>query len=121
MEITRLLHVSQSTPGALDASASFYVDVLGLKPMDRPALAIPGLWLATPNGQLHLNGREPGLDPGSGPRPAHVCLGVVSLDAAIEQLDRREIEYREAGSLSIRQVWLRDPAGNPIELQQDLR
>ena len=121
MEITRLLHVSQSTRGALEPSRSFYVDTLGLRQIQRPELEIPGFWLALGEAQLHLNGRIPGRDSGVGPWPTHICLGVEDLGDAVRELASLRIRVSEGGSLAALQVWLRDPAGNTIEIQEDKR
>lgn len=119
MEITRLLHVSRSVVGALDDATTFYSEALGLSVAQRPDLAVPGQWFTVGDSQLHLNARPAGHDPGSGPRPDHVCLGVADLDALLQRLDRRTVSYTIGGSLAGRQVWLRDPAGNVVELQED--
>lgn len=120
MQIKRLLHVSRGVGNQLDAAAVFYADVLGLPILHRPAtIEVPGLWLAVGDTQLHLNGRRAGPDQGDGPRPDHLCFAVDQLDAAVAELSAAGVHVVDAGSLAERQVWLRDPAGNAIELQQE--
>jgi hypothetical protein len=47
-------------------------------------------------------------------------VAVEDLDGAIAELEARGIEYERAlqGAGTV-QIWIRDPAGNTIELQQD--
>ena len=69
--------------------------------------------------QLHLVGAPPG---GEGPDPTgpHFCVLVDDLPGAIAELERRGLPYERAvqGAGTI-QIWVTDPAGNTIELQQD--
>jgi catechol 2,3-dioxygenase-like lactoylglutathione lyase family enzyme len=50
----------------------------------------------------------------------HYCVAVDDLDAAIAELDAQGIEYKRGvqGESNV-QIWINDPAGNTIELQQD--
>ena len=52
----------------------------------------------------------------------HYCVSVVDLDAAIAELEALGIDYQRAvqGKNTV-QIWISDPAGNTIELQQDTR
>ena len=43
----------------LDASLKFYVDVLGLQPLPRPKLPVPGAWLGRPLGGSEADGSIP--------------------------------------------------------------
>ena len=50
----------------------------------------------------------------------HFCVAVADLDEAIAELDARGIEYQRAvQGEGVVQIWIADPAGNTIELQQD--
>jgi len=57
---------------------------------------------------------------GIDPTGHHYCVGVEDLDAAVAELEDRGIEYLRGvqGSGTV-QIWIRDPAGNTVELQHD--
>jgi catechol 2,3-dioxygenase-like lactoylglutathione lyase family enzyme len=99
---------------------AFYRDVLGLGDEERPEIpGIPGHWHAVGDQQLHLVGAPPsqaGIDPTGN----HFCVAVEDLDAAIAELEALGIRYERAiqGEGTV-QIWIADPAGNTIELQQD--
>ena len=123
MRVTRFHHVSVNTNGTpLDEVIRFYRDVLGLGDKLRPEIAgIAGHWHAVGDQELHLVGAPP-----QGTRidstGNHYCVAVDDLDAAIAELDERGIEYQRAlqGKGAV-QIWISDPAGNTIELQQETR
>ena len=50
----------------------------------------------------------------------HYCIAVEDLDKAILELEDRNIPFERAvqGAGTV-QIWINDPAGNTIELQQD--
>jgi catechol 2,3-dioxygenase-like lactoylglutathione lyase family enzyme len=121
MKVTRFHHVSVNTNGTpLADMVGFYRDVLGLG--DRPRPEIPGIdghWNAVGDQELHLVGAPPS-GPGIDPTGHHYCVAVEDLDAAIAELDASNIEYvRGVQGEDIVQIWITDPAGNTIELQQD--
>jgi catechol 2,3-dioxygenase-like lactoylglutathione lyase family enzyme len=123
VRVTRFHHVSvnaNSTP--LDEMIRFYGDVLGLGDKPRPEIpGIPGHWHTVGDLELHLVGAPP-----RGTRidatGHHFCVAVEDLDAAIAELEARGIEYERAvqGESNV-QIWISDPAGNTIELQQETR
>jgi catechol 2,3-dioxygenase-like lactoylglutathione lyase family enzyme len=122
MRVTRLHHVSVNTNGApLDDVVTFYRDVLGLGDHDRPDIpGIPGHWHALVNQQLHVVGAASRGGTGPDPTGHHFCVTVDDLPAAIAELDARSIEYvRGVQGEGTVQIWITDPAGNTIELQQD--
>lgn len=119
-----MLHVSINTsaPGALDATRAFYADLFALPTAPRPPIpGIDGHWFTVADAQLHLVGAP--AEGGDGPDPTgpHCCLGVDDLDAAVAELDERGIAWRDAWQGPVRQVWIRDPSGATIELQEDHR
>jgi glyoxylase I family protein len=121
MRVTRFQHVSINTNGQpLDDVVDFYRDVLGLGDRDRPDIpGVPGHWHEVGGQELHVVVAPPGngvIDP-TGP---HYCVLVEDLDATIAELDARGIEYLRAvqGAGTV-QIWIVDPAGNTLELQQD--
>jgi catechol 2,3-dioxygenase-like lactoylglutathione lyase family enzyme len=121
MKVVRFHHVSVNTAGTpLPEVVSFYRNVLGLADQARPDIpGVPGHWLTVADQELHLVGASPcgtAIDPIGN----HYCIGVDDLDAAVGELEALGIEYvREANSAGTVQVWITDPAGNTVELQQD--
>jgi catechol 2,3-dioxygenase-like lactoylglutathione lyase family enzyme len=123
MKVTRFHHVSVNTNDTpLDAMVDFYHDVFGLGDEDRPEIpGIAGHWHTVGDSQLHLVGAPPSgkaIDTTG----HHYCVAVDDLDAAIAELDARGIEYvRGLQGESNVQIWIADPAGNTIEIQQENR
>lgn len=119
MNVTRLLHIGLNATGWLADVRRFYESVLAFELTDRPGtLAIPGFWLASGASRLHLVGVHDS-DELLGPKGNHCCLAVRDIDRAVDFLELHRVPYAEAGSLPVRQIWLSDPAGGAIELQQD--
>ncbi len=123
MKVTRFHHVSVNANGtSVDEMVDFYHDVLGLGDEVRPDIhGIPGHWHTVGDSQLHLVGAPP-----SGNRidstGHHYCVAVDDLDAAIAELEARGIEYKRGmQGEGVVQIWIADPAGNTIELQQETR
>ena len=121
MKVTRFHHVSVNSNGTpLEQMVDFYRDVLGLGDKARPEIpGIPGHWHAVGDQELHLVGAPPrGTTIDS--TGHHYCVAVTDLDAAVAELEARGIEFERAvqGPGTV-QIWITDPAGNTIELQQD--
>jgi glyoxylase I family protein len=123
VKVTRFHHVSVNTADApLAEMVAFYGKVFGLGDKDRPEIpGVPGHWHSVGDQELHLVGAPPsgaGIDPSGN----HFCVAVEDLDAAIAELEAQGIEYRRAvqGEGTV-QIWIADPAGNTIELQQETR
>jgi catechol 2,3-dioxygenase-like lactoylglutathione lyase family enzyme len=122
MRVTRFHHVSvnaNATP--VDELVRFYRDVLGLGDRPRPDIpGIPGHWHVVGDQELHLVGAPP-----SGLRidttGHHYCVAVDDLVSAIGELEARGIEYTRGLQGDTVQIWIADPAGNTIELQQETR
>ncbi len=121
MKVTRFHHVSVNahhTP--LEALVAFYRDVLGLGDKARPEIpGVPGHWHVVGDQELHLVGAAP-RDTPIDATGNHYCVAVADLDAAVGELEALGIEYQRAvqGESTV-QIWISDPAGNTIELQQD--
>jgi len=121
MKVTRFHHVSVNSNGTpLDDMVTFYRDVLGLGDKTRPEIpGVPGHWHVVGDQELHLVGAAP-----QGTRidstGHHYCVAVDDLDAAIAELESLGIEYQRAvqGKSTV-QIWIADPAGNTLELQQE--
>jgi catechol 2,3-dioxygenase-like lactoylglutathione lyase family enzyme len=99
------------------AAVAFYTDVLGLdvRP-DRPDFRFAGAWLdAGPGGQqLHLI--EAAVPAANG---QHFALLVDDLDRTVAELRAKGVDISDPLPVGTgRQSFLRDPAGNQIELHQ---
>ena len=104
----------------LAASRRFYESVLGLEPVDRPEIGLPGAWYAAGTGQIHLIAAPEGADVGSPPGALtplanHSAFEIDSYEDALGFLKERGAEIFETKP-EIGQLWIRDPDGNVIEL-----
>jgi lactoylglutathione lyase/glyoxylase I family protein len=123
MRVTRFHHVSVNANGSsVEDMAEFYGDVLGLGDKDRPDIpGVPGHWHMVGDQELHLVG-APGSGEAIDTTGNHFCVAVDDLDAAIAELEGRGIDYvRAVQGVDTVQIWIADPAGNTIELQQERR
>ena len=121
MKVTRFHHVSVNcNDTTLQEMVSFYVGLFGLDTKERPDIpGIPGHWFDVADQELHVVGAPPQrteIDSTGN----HFCIAVDDLGAAIAELEDRKIPYERAvqGAGTV-QIWINDPAGNTIELQQD--
>lgn len=120
IKVLALHHQAFHLGATEDASAvrDFYVEVLGLAPdAQRPDFpGVPGSWLDVgDHAQIHLVGGSSMAEPG------HVALAVASIVEARAELERLAIPYQVLEQPAGRHadlVFLRDPAGNLIELHQ---
>lgn len=129
VKVLELHHVGFGVNHAqADAMLDFYRDVLSL-PQDPSRWKIPGIygsWINLPNGtQLHILGSEGpsryAKGPGQDPVSNHIALAVEDVLAAEQELIARGIAYftlDNVASPSLKQLFLRDPAGNLVELHQ---
>lgn len=115
------------TQAEADVVRDFYVNVLGLaQDLGRTVRSkAPGYWLdVADHAQLHLMGVTGiGIDLGDGIDPSrpHVALAVADVAAARAELERLGVPHRAlegaTGPTSV-QLFLKDPAGNLVELHQ---
>lgn len=114
MTIMGLHHVSVNVEDT-SAAQRFYCDLLAMVPIDRPDIGVPGAWLEAANGvQVHLIEL-----PGGGSDSNHMAFAVDDIDAEIARL--RSMGHQVGDWTDIgtgRQVFLRDPSGNIVELNQ---
>jgi catechol 2,3-dioxygenase-like lactoylglutathione lyase family enzyme len=121
MRVTRFHHVSVNCHDApLAEMVEFYGGFFGLADQPRPEIpGVDGHWHAVGDSQLHVVGAPPRGTPIDS-TGNHYCMAVEDLDAAIAELEARGIPYqRGVQGESVVQIWINDPAGNTIELQQE--
>jgi catechol 2,3-dioxygenase-like lactoylglutathione lyase family enzyme len=104
----------------LQESVEFYVDLLGAEPIPTPNFGIPVQWLALGDTQLHLFERD--LQPTS---HHHLGITVDDLEPVYRAAERRGAFDDDAFRShlvelpgDVVQLYLRDPAGNLVELDQ---
>ena len=114
MRLTRLAHVNLSVDDVAAAEA-FYSGFLGLERAPRPADAgRAGAWFRLGASELHLS-LETGADNARSKR--HVAFELDDLDSARAEAVTRGLSIEEGRPApGIRRFFVRDPAGNRIEL-----
>jgi catechol 2,3-dioxygenase-like lactoylglutathione lyase family enzyme len=116
--VTRILHHSVNVEGRLDQCGQFY-ERLSLPDLARPEIpGVAGRWFGAGGAQVHLVDAPAG-ETAIRPTGPHVCFGVDDLEGAIAELERDSVPYRRGAQGDVIQIWVVDPAGNTIELQQD--
>lgn len=113
VQVTGIHHVSINVTD-LARSVDFYTAVLGLTlDSSRPGLAVDGVWLDLPGGQVHLIvGDVPAAN------GQHFAVGVTDLDDAVAELRGYGVDVRGPVPVgAARQAFVSDPDGNVIELQ----
>jgi catechol 2,3-dioxygenase-like lactoylglutathione lyase family enzyme len=111
----------RGTRAMLERLRDWYRDAIGLEPGDRPPFRNFGYWLyAEGRPILHLSEADAGEDhptPGTGTFD-HVAFACGDFDAMRARLDKLGLRYRLADVplTRQRQIFLKDPAGNGVEL-----
>lgn len=117
MKIHELNHVAIHVADA-ERSCEFYLGVLRLAAMPRPAFDFPGAWFRLGASQeLHLIGRrDQTVTPES--RSNHFALRVDDIAAWEQHLQKLGVEFRPKKQRpdGAWQIFLRDPDGHFIEL-----
>src|SRR5690606_23755453 len=106
---------SLNSAEAVDETAAFYRDVLGLEAAARPEMpGVPGQWFTVGDAQVHLIGRPPS-ERALNPSRHHVCFAVDDLPAALVELEGRGLEVLRAPSSrpdgATVQAFVTDPSG----------
>lgn len=103
----------------LEAAKRFYVDLLGLVPIERPDLGVGGMWLDAGDGrQVHLID-IPAVAPDCG---QHFAFRVADVEATVEALRAAGVEIDDPRELAgvAKQAQCHDPCGNRVEFNQPL-
>lgn len=111
-------HVQIAVPRALETQCiAFYREVLGLKEIPKPEelRGRGGAWFQTGNLQMHV-----GIDPEPSPKSKrHICFLVGDLAAAKAVIVARGVAIEEESvTEGLSRFFIRDPAGNRIEIGQ---
>lgn len=111
----------------LGKSAQFYRDIIGLDTMPEPFKDGKHAWFRTgPHSSLHVI--EGASEPAVHPKNHHTCFSVPSMNEFVANLQKNKIEYEDhAGKKSsihrrvdgVQQIWLQDPDGYWIEINDD--
>jgi catechol 2,3-dioxygenase-like lactoylglutathione lyase family enzyme len=114
----RLDHVQLAIPkGAEDLCRRFYVGLLGLKEVPKPAALAGrgGLWLESGSVRIHL-GVEDDFRPA---RKAHPALAVTDLDRLARRMSGAGYEPAWDEAIpDVRRFYVQDPVGNRIEFME---
>lgn len=111
----------------LEATRRFYVDVLGMSEVPRPAFKFPGLWFQVGNVQIHATQESPeagkaGWADRAGSvasRGHHLAFAVDDVTKALEIVEAHgvpiasRLQQRPDG---FKQLYLLDPDGHLVEL-----
>ncbi|ATI34773.1 VOC family protein [Rhodococcus erythropolis] len=129
VEVLELHHIGLGMGNDIaDRTRDYYRDVLNLT-QDAGRWHIPGIhgyFLDLPSDvQIHLLGSDGpspySKGPGKDPVENHIALAVADIGAAERELDKLGVEYfalDNVASPDLKQLFVRDPAGNLVELHQ---
>jgi catechol 2,3-dioxygenase-like lactoylglutathione lyase family enzyme len=118
LDISGIDHVQVAVPRALEPQClAFYREVMGLPEIEKPEelKSRGGAWFQLPNLQMHV-----GVDPAASPRSKrHVCFLVPDLSVARSKIVASGITIEEESEAEgLKRFFIRDPAGNRIEIGQ---
>lgn len=122
MELQDIQHVAIRTDD-LEATNTFYTEVLGMTLADRPPFDFPGSWLAMGETMIHIMAGDAALDrdgnftPGSA-AVDHLALGARGFDAYKESFEKSGRPWKENDipTFGLWQLFIKDPNGVVIEL-----
>lgn len=117
MPIVGIDHVQLAMPvGRKNDARRFYVEILGLAEVPKPAplAGRGGAWFELGPVKLHL-GIEDDFRPA---KKAHPALLVRDLDAYVTELRRKGVDVRDDDLPGVRRAFVHDPFGNRIELTE---
>lgn len=115
----RIDHINIKAPRqVLERTRDFYREVFALQEGYRPDFCAYGFWLyADEQAIIHLSETATERNAGDGSLD-HVAFRVDALEPIIARLDELGIEFSEVTlpDVSLRQIFLRDPAGVRVEI-----
>lgn len=122
MPLIDIHHVALKTQD-LDASLRFYVELLGMRIVDRPDFDFPGAWLQMGNTMFHLMAGYAAEGPngerynGSG-SVDHLALNANDFDSMRAVCEAKGISYRDNDlkDFGIWQLFVDDPDGVVVEM-----
>ncbi|MDR6196661.1 VOC family protein [Siphonobacter sp. SORGH_AS_0500] len=122
MHIIELDHVALYVADT-ETSIAFYRDVLELEVLPRPAFDFPGAWFSLGGTkQLHLLGNRTEVVNGEvlGSRKNHFAVKIADMDETEDFLKSKNLTFKgpKARPDGIRQIFLQDPDGYWIELNE---
>lgn len=113
---------------SLERSRHFYVDILGMRQVERPQFKFPGLWFQLGNQQIHLVQQHERSSPAGLPAPPenatpggafHFAFEVADCQVAIDAMIAAGVTFRGGPSLRpdgcIQSFWF-DPDGHVVEV-----
>ncbi len=126
VQVNRYDHITIISAG-LAATRRFYVELLGMDEVERPAFGFPGMWFQVGTMQIHVTQEsEESGQAGWGdrsvqiiPRGHHFAFEVDDVEGAIEALTAEGVEIAsplQARPDGIRQVYFYDPDRHLVEL-----
>ncbi len=117
---TNIQHVNLMV-NDLDATVSFYTEVIGLGLASTPDLGFPAQFIAINDYQeIHLNEL-----PDVTPERAHFCLRVADFNGVFRRaksagvVDTRTWGHARRLATGVMQMFVRDPEGNLVEIASD--
>jgi len=118
--LVRAAHHASLVVSDMERTRAFYEGVLGLEPVERPDLGLPGAWYQAGPIQLHVIQAPAGVDCGRPPEKLtplapHLAFAVASYTDTLERLRAAGLPVFETHE-RIGQMWVADPDGNVIEL-----
>lgn len=120
MQLEGIHHVSLNVRDH-EVAREWYVDKLGMVPLDRPDFGFPGSWMAFPDGrQVHLIEVADHMAPDG----QHFAIRVSDIDATVAELRDLGVDVSDPHDVpggGGRQAFFSDPSGNLLELNQPLR
>jgi catechol 2,3-dioxygenase-like lactoylglutathione lyase family enzyme len=117
IEFIRADHINICVPPErLEEARRFYVDIIGLKQIERPdhLFSTPGYWFDIGDIQLHI-----GVEPQKPRSVRHIAFEIKNVDDALKLLKEHNVEILQEPVIPGRQRFaFIDPFGNRMELLQ---
>lgn len=118
--LVRCVHHVSLPVSDLERARAFYEGILGLQPIERPDLGLPGVWYRAGDAEIHLIATPEGVDVGTRPGRTtplgpHTAFAVDDYAKTVRHLESHGVEVVETGPEQ-GQMWVADPDGNVFEL-----